>query len=173
MKLERSDSMHRPVTPVTRRISLSVVSPRLSPPPQIVHVEHETDHDNCNFDEKEMKETENQLTRFDSEVESVNEVETEIQPVITGDGFPHEPVIGDLVGTPSLPGAFHSAKHVRRDGKSHISSLASFNHLKIVQVVHGISCSLSCRLYAIRKQRHFDQKEFKKVGTGQGLRHMA
>jgi len=90
-------------------------------------VEHETENDNCNFDEKEMKETENQLTRFDSEVESVNEVETEIQPVITGDGFPHEPVIGDLVGTPSLPGALHSAKHVRRDGKSHISSLASFN----------------------------------------------
>ncbi|CAL1166896.1 unnamed protein product [Cladocopium goreaui] len=108
MKLERSDSMHRPVTPVTRRISLSVVSPRLSPPPQIVHVEHETENDNCNFDEKEMKETENQLTRFDSEVESVNEVETEIQPVITGDGFPHEPVIGDLVGTPSLPGSMPS-----------------------------------------------------------------
>lgn len=167
MKLERSDSMHRPVTPVTRRISLSVMSPRLSPRPPIVehveHVEHETYHDNCNFDEKDMKETENQLTRFDSEVESVNEVETEIQPVVTGDGFPHRPVIGDLIGTPSLPGACHSAKHVCRDGKSHISSLTSFNHLKIVQVVRGISCSLSCRLYAIWKQRHFDQKELKKV----------
>ena len=139
MKLERSDSMHRPVTPVTRRISLSVMSPR---PPQIVehvqhvqhveHVEHvkpETDHDNGSFD----KETENQLTRFDSEVESVNEiVETEIQPVMdtgytgyTGDGFPHEPVIGDLIGTPSLPGACHSAKHVRRDGKSPLASQVS------------------------------------------------
>lgn len=118
MKLERSDSMHRPVTPVTRRISLSVMSPR---PPQIVergerveHMEPETDkfndkfNDNCDFDR------ENQLTRFDSEVESVNEVET-IQP---GDGFPHEPVIGDLIGTPSLPGACQS-EHVCRDGIAH------------------------------------------------------
>eukprot|EP00435_Cladocopium_sp_Y103_P042561 s1176_g11.t2 len=110
MKLERSDSMHRPVTPVTRRISLSVMSPR---PPQILeHVKPlETDRDDsddCNSFNVE-NETENQLTRFDSEVESVNEVvETEIQPVTMDTGDGSQPVIGDLIGTPSLPGSMPS-----------------------------------------------------------------
>ena len=113
MKLERKDSMTRPVTPVTpvtRRISFSVMSPR---PPFMVEPMMK-DEEAEDLVEKEVDRfdsvTENQLTRFDSEVESVNEanevsLSTEIQPVTLDDGSPHE--VGDVI-TASLPGCFIS-----------------------------------------------------------------
>lgn len=102
MKLERSNSIRdaQAVTPVTRRISLSVVSPH--PPLGPLATEPMEDQMNQN------QVTEKYHFHFESnEVESVDDDDDEIQEAKTIDSVNREDstelVVGDVIGIQALP----------------------------------------------------------------------
>lgn len=172
MKLERSNSIRdaQAVTPVTRRISLSVVSPH--PPLGPLATEPMEDQMNQN------QVTEKYHFHFESnEVESVDDGDDdEIQEAKTIDSVNREDstelVVGDVIGIQALPELPGPEKLLRRTGRTALCCFvvqrkcsSMVRHKDSYRRIES-NDTLWCRCCATRQQGDLDQNTVEKVQAG-------